>query len=115
MIQLRKDYSCIRSGSFRSIVADETTDTYGFVRKDETGSCYVILPKGIDDCRIECPVLEKGVFAEVLSGELLQEENIGDSEFLNEDITEYKGKITLQMEPYSVKVIMSSSNSGKKQ
>lgn len=51
----------------------------------------------------------------MLSGELLREEDIGEAEFLNEDITEYKGKITLQMEPYSVKVIMSSSNSSKKQ
>lgn len=115
MIQLRKDYSCIRSGSFRTVIADETTDTYGFVRKDETGSCYVILHRGTKNCKIECPVLERGVFAEVLSGELLREEDIGEAEFLNEDITEYKGKITLQMEPYSVKVIMSSSNSGKKQ
>lgn len=54
-------------------------------------------------------------FAEVLSGELLREEDIGEAELLNEDITEYKGKVTLQMEPYSVKVIMSSSNSSKKQ
>ena len=46
MIQLRKDYSCIPSGSFRTVIADETTDTYGFVRKDETGSCYVILHRG---------------------------------------------------------------------
>ena len=115
MIQLRKNYSCIQSGSFRTVIADETTDTYGFVRKDETGSCYVILHRGTKNCKIECPVLERGVFAEVLSGELLREEDIGEAEFLNEDITEYKGKITLQMEPYSVKVIMSSSNSGKKQ
>lgn len=57
--------------------------------------------------------MERGVFAEVLSGELLREEDIGEAELLNEDITEYKGKVTLQMEPYSVKVIMSSSNSSK--
>ena len=115
MIQLRKVHNCIRSGNFRSIIADEKTDTYGFVRLDKTESCYVILHKGADNCKIECPVLERGVFAEVLSGELLREEDIGEAEFLNEDITEYKGKITLQMEPCSVKVIMSSSNSGKKQ
>lgn len=29
LIQLRKDNSCIKSGSFRSIIADEMSDTYG--------------------------------------------------------------------------------------
>ena len=75
----------------------------------------MILHRGTKNCKIECPVLERGVFTEVLSGELLREEDIGEAELLNEDITEYVGKITLQMEPYSVKVIMSSRNSSKKQ
>lgn len=68
MIQLRKNYSCIRSGSFRTVIADETTDTYGFVRKDETGSCYVILHRGTKKCKIECPVLERGVLQKCFQG-----------------------------------------------
>ena len=115
LIQLRKDNSCIKSGSFRSIIADEMSDTYGFVRKDAMGSCYVVLHVGADMQKISCPVLEKGIFTDLFSGEVLVEEDAGDLKFLNEDITEYVGKITLQMEPYSVKVIMSSRNSSKKQ
>lgn len=115
LIQLRKDNSCIKSGSFRSIIADEMSDTYGFVRKDDMGSCYVVLHVGADMQKISCPVLEKGIFTDLFSGEVLVEEDTGDLKFLNGDITEYMGKITLQMEPYSVKVIMSSRNSSKKQ
>lgn len=115
LIQLRKDNSCIKSGSFRSIIADEMSNTYGFVRKDDMGSCYVVLHVGAGMQKISCPVLEKGIFTDLFSGEVLVEEDTGDLKFLNEDITEYVGKITLQMEPYSVKVIMSSRNSSKKQ
>lgn len=115
LIQLRKDNSCIKSGSFRSIIADEMSNTYGFVRKDDMGSCYVVLHVGADMQKISCPVLEKGIFTDLFSGEVLVEEDTGDLKFLNGDITEYVGKITLQMEPYSVKVIMSSRNSSKKQ
>lgn len=113
-IQLRKENSCIRSGKFKSIVVDESTDTYAFVRSDTTGSCYIVLHKGADSCTIKCPVLEKNTFREEITGEVFECKEIGNEVFLNQDITEYQGEIILHMSPYSVKVIMSSKNSGKK-
>lgn len=113
-LRLRKEHSCIRRGSFRTIVVDTGTDTYGFVRSDVEESCYILLHKGADSCNIDCPVLEKGVFTEELSGEVFRCEEAGETIFLNQDITEYQGKITMSIPGCSVKVITSSKNSGKK-
>lgn len=114
-IHLRKENTCIRTGEFRSILADEQTDTYGFVRYDDAGSCYVILHKGTESCNIECPVLEHRTFIEIFSGEELKcTDMTGGEAFLNQDITEYRGKLMLHLPPCSVKVIMSKKLTNKK-
>ncbi len=113
-IKLRKTYRSIRMGDFRSTIVDEATNTYGFVRTGEEESCYIVFHKGEEACSIECPVLEKGKWMDLLSGEEIPCEEVGEMLFFNADITEYQGKLKLQMSPYSVKVIMSLHNSNKK-
>lgn len=114
LIQLRKKYSCIRTGNFQSVISDEKKDIYGFVRSNENENCYVILHKGNNDNVVQCPVFEKENFNESITGELIQVNGIEDTDFFKQDIAEYNGKITLQMSPYSVKIIIHTKTKEEK-
>ncbi len=43
LIRLRKEYSPLRRGDFETLAADTGSNLFGFLRKDESGSCVVVL------------------------------------------------------------------------
>ncbi|MGN0155873.1 MAG: glycoside hydrolase family 13 protein, partial [Lachnospiraceae bacterium] len=105
LIKIRKEHPCIRNGKYRTVLAEEKEDTYGFLRFHETDTCYVILHKGKKKDMIHCPVLEQGTYIDMLSGKEYVSENIENESFYNGDITEYRGMVKLELNPYSVIVI----------
>lgn len=103
MTTLRWEHSAIRLGGYRSILADGERDVYGFVREYGQERFYILLHRGEESCRICCPVAEDGVYMDLLSF-ACYESVPGDGGY-NGDITGYKAQISVEMEPYSVKVI----------
>lgn len=103
LIKFRKEHSGIRWGKYRSILVDNSSDTYGFVRYDEKECCYVLLHKGKRTCTAVCPVAEEGEYEELLTKDSYK--TVAGEGYYNRDITGYKMQISVCMEPYSVKVI----------
>ena len=103
MTALRREHSAIRLGGYRSILVDGEHDVYGFVREYGQERFYILLHRGEKSCGICCPVAEDGVYMDLLSFACYGSVP-GDGGY-NGDITGYKAQISVEMEPYSVKVI----------
>ena len=103
LIQIRKQYDSIRKGDYHTILFDEKF--YGFKRTLGQETLYVLLHKGEKTETVNCPVLEKGTYIDILSNEKYESESIEEKHFYNEDIVDYQAYIPLKTEPYSIKVI----------
>lgn len=106
LILIHKSFRCIRTGNYRTIVVDNKTDSYAFVRYDEQDAVYVVIHKGNGEVTLEIPLIDAHEnYVELLSKEKVVSECVGEKLFYNGDITDYKAEIRVKMEPYSVKVI----------
>lgn len=114
LIAVRKEHTCIKSGKYRTLIADERTNTFAFARFQGKDSCYVILQKENSKEAVRCPVLENGVYVDLLSGKEYISEKADNENFYNGDITEYKAMVQIEPEPYSVKVISKKQGGCKK-
>lgn len=110
IISLRKTYRCIREGSYQTILADNESSVFGFIRhykengKEET--IYALFHNSPESNKISCPLLESGEYSDLLSDndELYLSQTL-DKQFYNQDITAYKAAISIMMPPYAVRVI----------
>ena len=106
LIGIHKSFSCVRSGEYRTILADNETDSFAFTRFNEENSVYVVIHKGKDEVQLEIPVLDaEDNYIDLLGKKEIKSESMKEKYFYNGDTTEYKAKIKLKMSPYSVKVI----------
>lgn len=111
IIAIRKKYPCIREGSYRTIHADNCTNSFAFVRyQKEPGSrekIYAAFNNSPEKVQILCPVLEDGEFIDLLSdsSETLTSIPLA-MKFYNQDITAYKAAVSLEMQPYAVKIFI---------
>lgn len=90
-INLRNEYPEIKKGTFKSLYVDKENDVYGFSRQLGEKRVFAFLRKGTDGiAEIECSALDT-------------EEQVVDL-VSHEVITQEKGFVKFNMEPYSVKV-----------
>lgn len=103
-IDIRRRHDCIRRGTFRTVLADNRTDTYAFVRSSDMEDLYVLIHKGGIEESIKCPVLQQGEYEDCITHHKYV---VGpkEKEMYNGDIAEYQGVIPVNMPAYSVKVI----------
>ncbi len=110
LIFLRKTHRCIREGAYRTILADYKESVFAFVRyyEQKGGSEYIyaLFNNSSEQRSIFCPLLESGEYTDLLSGskELYLTQPL-DGLFYNQDITVYKAVISVEIQPYAVKVI----------
>ena len=110
-IAVRKDHPCIREGSYRTIHADDRTNSFAFVRyclgSENCEKIYAAFNNSPEKSKILCPVLEDGEFTDLLSdsGETLKAVPLA-GQFYNQDITAYKAAVSLEMPPYAVKILI---------
>lgn len=111
IIAIRKNHLCVREGRYRTILADNQTNIFAFVRYHEEPEIpekiYAVFNNSPEKRKILCPVLEDGKFVDLLSDEkeLLTSKPLA-GQFYNQDITAYKAVISLEMQPYAVKVFI---------
>lgn len=111
MIAIRKSHPCIRLGRYRTILADNRTNCFAFVRYQEDPEIfekiYAVFNNSPENIQILCPLSEDGEFTDLLSDnkETLKARPF-TGQFYNQDITAYKAAISLNMQPYAVKVII---------
>ncbi|WMJ86224.1 alpha amylase N-terminal ig-like domain-containing protein [Anaerocolumna sp. MB42-C2] len=106
LIRIRKEYNCIRFGDYRTVICEEEKNIYGFVRFLEDEELYVIFHNSGNSTTTELPVLGKGQYVSLTDGEEYFAGNIvGEQNFYNGDILEYKGTIHIDLGTYSMKVI----------
>lgn len=108
LIHIHKSYSCFRKGKYRTIVADNTKDVFGFIRFDEESVCYVVINRSPNDTEICLPVIdakEGEVFTDIITGDDFKCSKLVKRELYNGDITEYVAQINMELEACSVKVI----------
>ena len=65
LITIRKENSCLRTGSFKTLIADGMV--YGFIREDDTSSVAVIINNDTKTNKITIPIDKESVI-ELLSG-----------------------------------------------
>lgn len=106
LIRLRKENICIKKGSFRTIIADQKQQAFGFKRQYRDEVLYFVFHKGKDTVEVLCPVLWEAEYVDVLDGKrYIYMESEQNNIFYNEDIMEYRGYLKIGMTPYSVRVI----------
>lgn len=111
IIAVRKHHPCIREGSYRTIHADDRTNSFAFVRycqgQERCEKIYAAFNNSPEKIKILCPVLEDGEFTDLLSdsGETLKAVPLA-GQFYNQDITAYKAAVSLEMQPYAVKILI---------
>ena len=104
-------YQRIRSKKYQKYFYCNHPDIKSEIDKDDCDKCKLkgykeIKPiKGKKKDMIHCPVLEQGTYIDMLSGKEYVSENIENESFYNGDITEYRGMVKLELNPYSVIVI----------
>lgn len=108
LITIRRQSKAIRQGDFYTIVCDEQKNVYGFLRKCEAENLIVLINCSEGMETITCPTSEAcGMRSDIGGGTCYRVKPIEQEHFYNEDIMGYRGTITVEMEPYSVKVIKS--------
>lgn len=110
LIAIRKAYQNIRRGKYRTIIADNEKNVFGFVRYGDkeilSEKVYVIFHNSPKETEIICPILDDGHYIDILSKEkTIYEARALTGTFYNQDITAYKAEISIKLAPYAVKVI----------
>lgn len=108
MIEMRKNLRPIKQGNFKTILIDNDKDILGFLRQIDEENIYVFIHKGRNTEQINCPVLDcTKTYIELLGKkEYLCECTENFSVFENADQMKYEGIFRMEMEPYSVKILI---------
>ncbi len=106
MAKIRREEECIQGGVYTTNICDKVKGIFGFVRYKEDASVYAVFNRSSTREELSVPVLQEGSYRDVLTGEKLETEAVIMGEhYYNEDVLAYGGKITVSMNPYSMKVI----------
>ena len=113
LIQMRKQYPALRKGAYFTVFSDSADNILEFTRELENERIYVIIHKGNNSIDTTCLVSESEVtFTEILDRRDYVSEPLTDSEYIgNNDQLKYSAAIRLNMEPYSVKVLVRKEKS----
>ena len=113
LIQMRKQYPALRKGAYFTVFSDSADNILEFTRELENERIYIIIHKGNNSIDTTCLVSESEVsFTEILDRRDYVSEPLTDSEYIgNNDQLKYPAVIRLNMEPYSVKVLVRKEKS----
>ena len=102
---LRRQKQCIKTGEYAANLCEGRM--YGFVRFDVKQEVYTII--NADDRRktADVPVFYRKKYIDWESGREYQVEPIGEQQYLNSDIWNYRGRIQINMEPMSAIILLS--------
>lgn len=104
MIRLRKEVSCIRYGKFAVNLCEGRV--YGFVRYDEKEEIYVVINAGEETRTVEVPLFYKSQYMDRISRQAYDAlEPAGQERFINSDLRNYEGVISVTMEPFTAGII----------
>ena len=110
---MRKQYPALRKGAYFTVFSDSADNILEFTRELENERIYIIIHKGNNSIDTTCLVSESEVtFTEILDRRDYVSEPLTDSEYIgNNDQLKYPAAIRLNMEPYSVKVLVRKEKS----
>lgn len=118
LIRLRKKEQAFRTGDYGTILCEG--GTYGFYRKDDNAVFYIVCNPDISK-KLNLPVLKKEscklIFpAESADGTVMETVPIKEGQkFYNDDVTDYKGTISVKAPEWSVFVIKQSHKISKEE
>ena len=103
--RLRQEEKALKYGSFHTNICDAGQQLFGCIRKYESEVIYAVFSKNHSKTCVQVPLLSESKAVDLIGNEEYAVEKEYTKDAYNGDILEYKGKVTVELLPYSMKVI----------
>lgn len=103
--RLRQEEKALKYGNFHTNICDAGQQLFGCIRKYENEVIYAVFSKNYSKTCVQVPLLSDSKAVDLIGNEEYAVEKEYTKDAYNGDILEYKGKVTVELLPYSMKVI----------